>query len=622
MDRIRTFTSNAKLQQTNTDEALLKSGSQSSLSRSSSFSKGTSTSFSSNENGFDLTTIPVRPALQSGQQVQCCAKDGAGCSCPKCQAAAEATKARDGLADISATEETVPEQSTAEQTEEMSPTTELTETEESETANELQQTIAGLIVDDSVAELSDGQMWKTAFLQNLRSAICNTIGPVLATVGQTTDGCPYLNYWLDLYQEKDAAHIEKTARKYAPDVAAATTAEAYITIISQRALRAAEIWARTGRLSGIPDGVPATLPGESPAPVQAKAKNGGVKRADDPQAIKQQLGEGQPLSPGVRSRMETAFGTSFSNVRTHTDSTASGLSGQVNARAFTVGNHIAFGSGEYQPETPLGDALIAHELAHTIQQKGTKNSVDKMETGDDRYNQLEADADKTATGVITALWGNRTGARENLPGSISKLRSGLSLQRCSKDPPAPKAVKNITVDMVKMRGSTRNPASDLTTASTVFAGCNVSFTSGQNVTVPNADSDAWLGGDTDIQVSSNCGSVSAEEKKSFDEAKSKYGLSSRMKFLYVDTLSGINALGYSIPPYCATSAAAPYVDHGVIPNNALPDTLAHELGHILINSGQHSGIDNPADKTNLMFAPGRTGSNLDNSQCNTIYANA
>ncbi|MBX3238412.1 MAG: DUF4157 domain-containing protein [Chitinophagaceae bacterium] len=381
--------------------------------------------------GVSLVNIPVHPALRTTPQVQCCAKDGAGCSCPKCQATAEATKDRDGLADISATEQAAPEQSTTEQTEEISPATGLTEPEQSEIENEPQQTIAGMIVDDSATELSDGQMRKTAFLQNLRSAICNTIGPVLATVGQTTDGCPYLNYWLDLYQDKDAEHIERTACKYAPDVAGAATAEAYITIISQRALRAAEIWVRTGRLSGIPDGVPTTLPGESPAPVQAKAKNGGVKRADDPQVISQQLGEGQPLSPGVRSRMEAAFGTSFSNVRTHTDSTASGLSSQVNARAFTVGNHIAFGSREYQPETLLGDALIAHELAHTIQQKGVEDSVDKMETGAVGYDALERDADRVAVGIVGALWGNKENGLNGIKQqSIPLLRSGLKLQRC------------------------------------------------------------------------------------------------------------------------------------------------------------------------------------------------
>jgi hypothetical protein len=494
-----------------------------------------------------------------------------------------------------------------------------------------EQASGSLIVEDSVTDLSEGQMKKTEFLQKLRSSICGTIGPVLATVGQTTDDCPYLNYWLDLYQEKDAAHIEQTARKYAPDVSSAKNAEEYISIITQRALRAAEIWSKTGKITGVPDGVPTTLPGEednkTPAgAVQAKAKHGGVRKTDDPGAMQKELGDGQPLSPDVRSRMESAFNTSFSQVRTHTDATASNLSNDVNARAFTVGSHMAFGNGEYRPGTLFGDALIAHELAHTLQQRGSGESVNKMEMGGREYDALEQDADEASFEAVKGLWKHAKNDKGNQKGNIGiNRRPGLQIQRCSKDKSgasAAKTVKNVTVDLVKTKGSSRNTATDLATASTVFSGCGVSFTAGQNVTVPDADSNTWLGGDTDIQVSSSCGSVSTEEKSAFDGAQTKYSLSSRMKFLYVNTLSGISALGYSIPPYCATGVAAPYVDHGVIPNNALSDTLAHELGHILINSGQHSGIDNTADTRNLMFAPGRTASDLDNSQCQKIYASA
>jgi hypothetical protein len=56
--------------------------------------------------------------------------------------------------------------------------------------------------------------------------------------------------------------------------------------------------------------------------------------------------------------------------------------------------------------------------------------------------------------------------------------------------------------------------------------------------------------------------------------------------------------------------------------SAFHDTLAHELGHILLNSGNHAGIDNPSDNRNLMFAPGRTASDLDASQCAIIFGNA
>ncbi len=98
--------------------------------------------------------------------------------------------------------------------------------------------------------------------------------------------------------------------------------------------------------------------------------------------------------------MESAFGLSFSNVKTHTDSNAATISNQVNARAFTVGNHVAFGAGEYKPGTLIGDALIAHELAHTIQQSGSETPMNKLKGATETYDALENDADLAAESVV------------------------------------------------------------------------------------------------------------------------------------------------------------------------------------------------------------------------------
>jgi hypothetical protein len=108
----------------------------------------------------------------------------------------------------------------------------------------------------------------------------------------------------------------------------------------------------------------------------------------------------------------------------------------------------------------------------------------------------------------------------------------------------------------------------------------------------------------------------------FDGGTTAHNLSSRMRVFYVATMTPNKGRANSTPPYCATGASAPYLDYVEVNNTALPDTLAHELGHILLDSGRHSGIVNPADTTNLMFAPGRTGSNLDATQCSTIFGNA
>jgi outer membrane protein OmpA-like peptidoglycan-associated protein len=79
-------------------------------------------------------------------------------------------------------------------------------------------------------------------------------------------------------------------------------------------------------------------------------------------------GSGRPLAGQTRSFFESRMGHDFGNVRVHTGTRADGLARSVQARAFTWGNHIVFGAGEYAEGTSAGGHLLAHELTHTIQQ--------------------------------------------------------------------------------------------------------------------------------------------------------------------------------------------------------------------------------------------------------------
>ena len=109
-------------------------------------------------------------------------------------------------------------------------------------------------------------------------------------------------------------------------------------------------------------------PGEA---VQRKAESGsgpaagGSSLAD--RLARTQAG-GEALAPAVRRPMEAAFGRDFSRVRMHRDTEAADLSRQLSALAFTRGSHIYFGSGTYDPEGSAGKRLLAHELAHVVQQ--------------------------------------------------------------------------------------------------------------------------------------------------------------------------------------------------------------------------------------------------------------
>lgn len=87
------------------------------------------------------------------------------------------------------------------------------------------------------------------------------------------------------------------------------------------------------------------------------------------------LGSGSPLSSNERVFFEPRFGRDLSNLRIHTGGTANAASQAINARAFSLGNNIAFAQGEYKPGTQSGRLLMAHEITHALQGGGQVNRV-------------------------------------------------------------------------------------------------------------------------------------------------------------------------------------------------------------------------------------------------------
>ena len=92
-----------------------------------------------------------------------------------------------------------------------------------------------------------------------------------------------------------------------------------------------------------------------------------------PDSFIHKLGPGQPLDILSRSFFERRFAYDFSNVRIHRDSSAARSAEKVNAHAYTLGNDVVFGQGQYAPETSGGRRLLAHELTHVAQQSLSKN---------------------------------------------------------------------------------------------------------------------------------------------------------------------------------------------------------------------------------------------------------
>ncbi len=146
---------------------------------------------------------------------------------------------------------------------------------------------------------------------------------------------------------------------------------------------ASEVIARLGgEHAGHPGHAHADAHGEvrrAPAPADAEAEvgaEGGAVSSDLSARIEGRRGSGRSLAEGVRGRLEAGFGSSLADVRVHDDAESAALNRAVSARAFTVGKDIFFGAGEYDPESPEGERVLAHEVAHTRQAgSGARRSV-------------------------------------------------------------------------------------------------------------------------------------------------------------------------------------------------------------------------------------------------------
>lgn len=121
---------------------------------------------------------------------------------------------------------------------------------------------------------------------------------------------------------------------------------------------------------------------------------------------------GRPLDSGMRAFMEPRFGYDFSGVRIHNDARAAESARSVNALAYTVGNHVVMGAGQYSPAANSSRRLLAHELAHVIQQDSVSSfqGFRISSPGD----HLEQQAESAATAVMSEGRAPRLSEASNL----------------------------------------------------------------------------------------------------------------------------------------------------------------------------------------------------------------
>ena len=156
----------------------------------------------------------------------------------------------------------------------------------------------------------------------------------------------------------------------------------------------------------------------SAAPIGTAVHSTAGRGSAAPASVDEALAEsGQPLPQALREDMEARFRHDFSAVRVHAGSAASRSASDVQAAAFTIGRDIVFGASRFDPSTSAGRSLLAHELAHVVQQGAgpARQQIQRDGTGELRLSEactrLEDDVRRTPAFVALSVDG-RTLAEE------------------------------------------------------------------------------------------------------------------------------------------------------------------------------------------------------------------
>jgi hypothetical protein len=167
---------------------------------------------------------------------------------------------------------------------------------------------------------------------------------------------------------------------------------------------------------------PSTAPGRSTRTGKLMRKAAGPAATGGADAALEAAGgsSGQALPGQVRGTLEGSLGTDLAAVRVHTGPESAQAASAVGARAFTVGQDIHFGAGKFDPSSDRGQQLIAHEVAHTVQQRGgdptRQNALEVSQPADSH----EVEADRFATAFVSGFGQVAPVSGNSVSGSISR----------------------------------------------------------------------------------------------------------------------------------------------------------------------------------------------------------
>ena len=156
--------------------------------------------------------------------------------------------------------------------------------------------------------------------------------------------------------------------------------------------------------------------------LQAKSAGGGGPPARTKSATGAAVahglgGGGEPLDPETRARFGARFDEDFGGVRVHAGANAAQAANDLEANAFTFGEDVVFAHGRYQPGTPRGDQLIAHELAHVVQQRRAPSPAQAQSRISGAEDSTEREADDVAARAVA---GERVSVTQTPSAEVSR----------------------------------------------------------------------------------------------------------------------------------------------------------------------------------------------------------
>ena len=269
----------------------------------------------------------------------------------------------------------------------------------------------------------------------------------------------------------------------------------------------------------------------SPSGILMRKGGGSIAaNADDAVARAGSSSSGGALPDDLRSRFEGSLGVDLSGVRVHTGSESAAAASAVGAHAYATGNDIHFAAGAYDPGSERGQHLIAHEVAHTVQQRGAPAMRQHKLAVSSAGDSAEVEADRAADAMVSGR-----------PASLSSVASGILHRKENAAPAAPAGSSNTSLGV---KASNKSVQVSLGTsyklplkAAKMSGDISVSITGGAKLDFPSV-TPKGVDGEVSAGIDSNGtkqgmegGAISTEkiamytaEATKLAEAKSKQGV--------------------------------------------------------------------------------------------------